>query len=71
MAVLVYKHNKYALEIDRSKGRFYIDDKLMFKGFAYSAIKIYISHVPEHKYKFKKQLNMRQKVEFSKTKEEK
>ena len=32
MAVLVYKHNKYALEIDRSKGRFYIDDKLMFKG---------------------------------------
>ena len=64
MAVLVYKHNQYALEVDRSKGRFYIDGKLMFKGFAYTAIKMYIGNVPEHRHKFKNQLNMRQKVEF-------
>jgi len=36
----------------------------MFKGFAYSAIKMYIGNVPEHRHKFKNQLNMRQKVEF-------
>lgn len=70
MSVLVYEHGEYALELDRSKGIVWHNGKLLFKGFAYTAIKIYVQNVPEERKKFRSQLSMRQKVEFKEKKDE-
>jgi len=71
MSIITYTNGEYTLELDRGRGVVYKnDDTLVFKGFGYTAIKIYIANVPEHRKKFRNQLEMRQKVEF-KSKEEK
>jgi len=61
---MTYSLNEYSLELDGAKGRVFQNNKLVFLGFAYKAIKIYINRVPSQKHHFKSQLNMRQKVIF-------
>jgi len=67
MSILTYTYGNYALELDRGKGIVWKNGLLLFKGFGYTAIKIYVENVPEHRHKFRSQLSMRQKVVFNKS----
>ena len=54
---MFYRHNNIILELTGSKGTLFIDDKLIFKGFGYQAIKMYIHATgddPEASKPFKK-----------------
>jgi len=64
---MFYKHENIILELTGSKGTLFIDDKLIFKGFGYQAIKMYISATgndPVASKPFKKQLSMREACRF-------
>ena len=64
---MFYRHNNAVLELKGSKGTLFVDDKLIFKGFGYHAIKMYISacgNDPEASKPFKKQLSMREACRF-------
>jgi hypothetical protein len=60
------KHNQYELVIDGSTGLFYVNDRLMFKGFSYVAISMFIRSCdnPNVTEKFRAQLEMREKPKF-------
>ncbi|RPG31824.1 MAG: hypothetical protein CBB72_011700 [Muricauda sp. TMED12] len=65
---VIYYENK-AIEYDGAKGKVYVDNKLVFHGFAYYAILNFISacnNNPKVREKFKDVLNMREKCKFEK-----
>jgi len=75
---MLYKTNNAELELNGDKGTVICNDKLIFKGFGYTAIKEYIrlsGNSEEASRPFKKQLGMREKCRFEtnnrKKKEEK
>ena len=39
---LIYAHDKYKLEINKDKGKLYTYDKLIFQGFAFKALMMFI-----------------------------
>ena len=64
--LMIYAHKNYKLEVRRDKGKFYSNDKLVFQGFAFAALKMFIDNcnndnVNDH---FKMQLTMREKCQF-------
>ena len=63
---LIYEHKNYRLEINRDKGTFYTNDKLVFKGFAFKALMIFIDNCNNDnvKWKFQPQLTMREQCRF-------
>ncbi len=64
---MFYKTNNTELELNGDKGTVIYNDKLIFKGFGYTAIKEYIrlsGNSEEASRPFKKQLGMREKCRF-------
>jgi len=64
---MFYKHDNVILELKGSKGTLFVADKLIFKGFGYQAIKMYIracGNHPNASKPFKKQLAMREACRF-------
>lgn len=64
---MIYTHKNYKLEINNARGKFYINDRLVFQGFAFKAIKIFIDNCNDAKVRkhFKTQLTMREKNRFN------
>ena len=42
--IMIYAHKNYKLEVRRDKGKFYSNDKLVFQGFAFAALKMFIDN---------------------------
>ena len=64
---MLYRHKNVILELTDSKGTLFVDNKLVFKGFGYSAIKMYIAYCendPEASRPFKRQLETREACRF-------
>tara|TARA_X000001388_G_scaffold51351_1_gene37187 strand:+ start:1232 stop:1534 length:303 start_codon:yes stop_codon:yes gene_type:complete len=64
---MIYTYLNNTLVIEGSEGLLYDNNKLMFKGNSYIAIKLYIANSnnnPEVKDKFKQQLTMREQCRF-------
>ena len=63
---MIYAHKNYKLEVRRDKGKFYSDDKLVFQGFAFAALKMFIDNCNNDNVndQFKMQLTMREKCQF-------
>ena len=64
---MLYRHKNVILELTDSKGTLFVDNKLIFKGFGYSAIKMYVSYCDNHPdaiKPFKKQLETREHCRF-------
>ena len=71
---MFYKTNNTELELNNGKGTVMKDDKLVFKGFGYTAILEYIrlsGNSEEASRPFKRQLNMREKCRFEAQNKEK
>ena len=66
--IMIYAHKNYKLEISRDKGKFYINDKLIFQGFAFAALSMFIDNCNNDNVnkQFKMQLTMREKCQFKK-----
>lgn len=64
------KHNQNELMIDGSIGTFYVNDRLMFRGFSYVAMNMFIRACddPNVTEKFRAQLEMREKPKFKEDK---
>ena len=73
MGKLSYRHKSYELVMDGSQGHFYDSDKLMFRGFSYYAMLMFIRacNDPTVTLKFQSQLNMREKPKFKSSSEDK
>jgi len=69
---LIYAHKNYKLEINKDKGKFYNNNKLLFQGFAFKALMIFIDNCNNTnvKEKFKSQLNMREQCKFRERKKD-
>ena len=63
---MIYAHKNYKLEVRRDKGKFYSNDKLVFQGFAFAALKMFIDNCNNDYVndQFKMQLTMREKCQF-------
>ena len=64
---MFYRHYNNVLELANGKGTLFVNNKLIFKGFGYEAIKMYISATgndPVASKPFKKQLSMREACRF-------
>jgi|TARA_R100000455_G_C6248480_1_gene105685 hypothetical protein len=62
-----YDYKNHALELKGSKGTVYTDDKLLFRGDGYIAIKMFIdksNHDPSVVKIFKSQLDMREDCKY-------
>ena len=62
-----YDYKNHALELKGSKGTVYTDDKLLFRGDGYIAIKMFIdksNHAPSVVKIFKSQLDMREDCKY-------
>jgi len=64
---MIYAHKNYKLEVNRDKGKFYINDKLIFQGFAFKALIMFIDKCDNDNvnYQFQPQLSMREKCRFN------
>ena len=64
---MIYAHKNYKLEVDRDKGKFYINDWLIFQGFAFKALIMFIDKCDNDNvnYQFQPQLSMREKCRFN------
>ena len=64
-----YKYKEYELLMEGSEGTFYSNNKLIFKGFSYTAMKQFILMCdnPEVTSWFAPQLDMREKCRFTRT----
>ena len=64
--LMIYAHKNYKLEVRRDKGKFYSNDKLVFQGFAFAALKMFIDNCNNDNVndKFKMQLPMREQCQF-------
>ena len=63
---MIYAHKNYELEVRRDKGKFYTNNKLVFQGFAFKALKLFIDNCNNDNVnkQFKMQLTMREKCKF-------
>ena len=63
---LKYVHKQYRLEINKDRGKFYNHNKLVFQGFAFKALMMFINNCDDSnvRWKFQPQLNMREKCRF-------
>ena len=63
---MIYTHKNYKLEVRRDKGKFYADNKLVFQGFAFKALKLFIDNCNNDNVnkQFEMQLTMREKCQF-------
>ena len=63
---MIYAHKNYRLEVIKDKGKFYNNNKLIFQGFAFKALIMFIDNCDDDnvKWKFQPQLNMREKCRF-------
>ena len=63
---LKYAHKQYKLEINRDRGKFYNNNKLIFQGFAFKALMMFIDNCNDNnvRSKFKSQLSMREQCKF-------
>ena len=63
---LKYAHKQYKLEINRDRGKFYNNNKLIFQGFAFKALMMFIDNCNDTnvKEKFQPQLTMREQCKF-------
>ena len=63
---LIYAHKNYKLEINKDRGKFYNNNKLLFQGFAFRALQMFIDNCNNDnvKWKFQAQLNMREQCKF-------
>ena len=63
---MIYAHKNYRLEVRRDKGKFYINNKLSFQGFAFKALIMFIDNCNDNnvRSKFKSQLSMREQCKF-------
>ena len=62
---LWYKHGEYRLGIENATGSIYKGESLLFRGFSYTAITMFIEYSgnnPDVMDKFRTQLEMRQKL---------
>ena len=59
--IMIYAHKNYKLEVRRDKGKFYVNDKLVFQGFAFKALKMFIGNCNDDNVnkQFEMQLTMR------------
>ena len=64
--IMIYAHKNYRLEVRRDKGKFYVNDKLVFQGFAFKALKMFIGNCNDDNVnkQFEMQLTMREKCKF-------
>ena len=64
--IMIYAHKNYKLEVQRDIGRFYVNDKLVFQGFAFAALNMFIGNCNNDNVnkQFKMQLTMREKCQF-------
>lgn len=67
---LIYAHDKYKLEINKDKGKLYTYDKLIFQGFAFKALMMFIDFCDDDnvRWKFQSQLSMREQCRFKERK---
>ena len=64
---MFYRHYNNVLELANGKGTLFVNNKLIFKGFGYEAIKMYINacgNDPEASKPFLKQISMREACRF-------
>ena len=63
---LKYAHKQYKLEINKDRGKFYNNNKLIFHGFAFKALMMFIDNCNDDnvKWKFQPQLTMREQCKF-------
>ena len=63
---LKYAHKQYKLEINRDRGKFYNNNKLIFQGFAFKALMMFIDNCNDTNVKenFQSQLTMREECKF-------
>ncbi len=63
---MIYLHEKYTLDINRDKGKFYINDQLVFHGFAFKALKMFVGNCNDNNVNkhFKLYLTMRENCRF-------
>ena len=64
---MIYTHKNYKLEMHNARGKFYINDRLVFQGFAFKAIKMFIDNCNDDKVRkqFRTQLTMRENNKFN------
>ena len=67
---LIYAHDKYKLEINKDKGKLYTYNKLIFQGFAFKALMMFIDFCDNDnvRNKFQSQLSMREQCRFKERK---
>ena len=63
---MIYAHKNYRLEVRRDQGKFYNNNKLIFQGFAFKALIMFIDNCNDNnvRSKFKSQLSMREQCKF-------
>ena len=63
---MIYAHKNYRLEVKRDQGKFYNNNKLIFQGFAFKALMMFIDNCNDNnvRSKFKSQLSMREQCKF-------
>ena len=64
--IMIYAHKNYKREVRRDKGKFYVNDKLVFQGFAFKALKMFIGNCNDDNVnkQFEMQLTMRERCQF-------
>jgi len=65
-STMIYVHKNYRLEVNKARGKFYVNDRLIFQGFAFKALIMFVNKCDDDNvsWQFQPQLSMRERCQF-------